>query len=145
LRVSRPPATAAMGVPQARQNLARVGFCSPHTPQATMGKSLGQARRRQAAAGRVPTPAQARRDLAGCRPARARRCLAGGRPARTLAYRESSKTRACSRSSVPDQEAVASLTRTPGGRAVKAQPGGAVTATRAWSGRTVAWGRSSSR
>jgi hypothetical protein len=36
LRVSRPPAAAASGVPQLRQNLARAGFSSPQAAQATM-------------------------------------------------------------------------------------------------------------
>jgi hypothetical protein len=36
LRVFRPPAAVASGVPQLRQNRARAGFSSPQTAQATM-------------------------------------------------------------------------------------------------------------
>jgi|GEM_PF-5888345 len=40
LRASRPPA-AASGVPQLRQNLARSGFSSPQTAQATIRRVYG--------------------------------------------------------------------------------------------------------
>jgi hypothetical protein len=41
LGFGRPPAAVAMGVPQLRQNLARSGFSSPQTEQATIQRVYG--------------------------------------------------------------------------------------------------------